>query len=177
MSKTNKYLIDVCIVAVLSALGFVLDRFLSINTSAVKINLAFIPAAFAAVLLGPVCAACVWGLTDLIGAILLPFGPYHPGFTVCAALMGAVYGLFLYRNNGKAGFVKNVVPPVLINCLIIGLFINTFWISMLYSSKTYWGFFASRLIEYAILVPVQLAVIPVLITLSARLKKQFRFLG
>lgn len=182
MSKTNKYLINVCIVAVLSALGFVLDRFLSINTSAVKINLAFIPAAFAAILLGPVCAACVWGLTDLIGAILLPFGPYHPGFTVCAALMGAVYGVFLYNKRpdfkqNKVMYLFNMVVPVLINCIVLGLFINTFWISMLYSSKTYWGFFASRLIEYAILVPVQLAVIPVLITLSARLKKQFRFLG
>ena len=79
----------------LTAMGFVLDRILTISTPAVKINLAFLPAVFAAVLLGPVYGACVYGLTDLIGAILMPFGPYHPGFTVCAAVMGALYSVFL----------------------------------------------------------------------------------
>ena len=175
MRKSNSYLIKISIVAVLSALGFVLDRFLSVNTQAVKINFAFIPAAFAAVLLGPLCGALVWGLTDLIGAVLLPFGPYHPGFTVCAALMGAVYGWFLYKRESP-GFFKNILPPVLINCLIIGLFINTAWVSMLYGIKTYYGWFAVRLLEYAVLVPVQLAVLPLLCKLASRLKRQFDFL-
>ena len=176
MKKANSYLFKIAVVAVLSALGFVLDRFLSISLPAVKINLAFVPAAFAAVLLGPVYGALVYGLTDLVGALLLPFGPYHPGFTVCAALMGAVYGLFLYRKAGKVRFFPNMVLPVLINCLIIGLLINTAWVSMLYGSKTYFGWFSVRLIEYAVLVPVQLAVLPLLVKLSARLKKQFSFI-
>ena len=175
MRKSNSFLIKLSIVAVLSALGFVLDRFLSINTQAVKINFAFIPAAFAAMLLGPLCGALVWGLTDLIGALLLPFGPYHPGFTVCAALMGAVYGWFLYKKENPR-FFKNILPPVLINCLIIGLIINTLWVSMLYGSKTYYGWLAVRLLEYAVLVPVQLAVLPALLQLAARVKRHFTFL-
>lgn len=166
----------IALVAVLTALGFLLDRFLTVSTPAVKINLAFVPAAFAAVLLGPVCGALVYGLTDLIGAILLPFGPYHPGFTVCAALMGALYGLFFYRKNGNVRFFSNILPPVLINCLVIGLLINTAWVSMLYGSKTYFGWFSVRLVEYAILVPVQLAVLPLLVKLSERLRRQLRFL-
>ena len=176
MRKSNSYLIKICIAAMLTAIGFLLDRVLTVNTPAVKINLAFLPAVFAAVLLGPVWGACVYALTDLTGAILMPFGTYHPGFTICAALMGAVYGLFLYKKDGKLRFFANVVPPVLINCIVIGLFINTLWISMLYDSKTYWGFFVSRLLEYAILVPVQIALIPVAARLCARLKRQFKFL-
>lgn len=176
MRKSNSYLIKICIVAILTALGFLLDRVLTVSTPAVKINLAFLPAAFGAMLLGPVAGACVYGLTDLIGALLLPFGPYHPGFTVCAALMGAVYGLFLYRKNGNVRFFKNILPPVLINCVIIGLLINTAWVSMLYGSKTYFGWFFVRLLEYLILIPVQLAALPLLAKLSNRLKKQFRFL-
>lgn len=176
MRKSNSYLIKICIVAILTALGFLLDRVLTVSTPAVKINLAFLPAAFGAMLLGPVAGACVYGLTDLIGALLLPFGPYHPGFTVCAALMGAVYGLFLCRRNGHVRFFKNILPPVLINCVIIGLLINTAWVSMLYGSKTYFGWFFVRLLEYLILIPVQLATLPLLAKLSNRLKKQFRFL-
>lgn len=169
MKKINSYLSKVPIIAVLSALGFVLDRFLSINTPATKINLAFIPAAFGAVLLGPVAGALIWGLTDLIGAILLPFGPYHPGFTICAALMGAIYGFFLYEKP-KVRFFPNIIVPVIINCLVIGLTINTLWVSMLYGSKTYLGWFLYRLIEYAILVPVQLAVLPVIMVAAEKLK-------
>ena len=174
MRKGDSYLIKICIAAVLTAAGFLLDRLLTVNTPAV--NLAFLPAVFAAVLLGPLWGACVYALTDLIGAILLPFGPYHPGFTVCAAVMGAAYGLFLYKKDGELSFFKNIVPPVLINCILIGLFVNTAWISMLYDSKTYWGFFVSRLLEYAVLLPVQLILIPVAVRLCARLKRQFRFL-
>ena len=160
----------------LTAMGFVLDRILTISTPAVKINLAFLPAVFAAVLLGPVYGACVYGLTDLIGAILMPFGPYHPGFTVCAAVMGALYSVFLYKKE-KITFI-NIVIPVVINCLVIGLFVNTAWVSMLYGSKTYWGWFAYRLLEYAVLVPVQLALIPAALKLCGRITRSlglFRF--
>ena len=153
----------------LTAMGFVLDRILTVSTPAVKINLAFLPAVFAAVLLGPVYGACVYGLTDLIGAILMPFGPYHPGFTVCAAVMGALYGVFLYKKE-KITFI-NIVVPVVINCLIIGLFVNTAWVSMLYGSKTYWGWFLYRLLEYAVLVPVQLALIPAALKLCGRITR------
>lgn len=170
MQKTKAYLVKICIISVLTAAGFVLDRFLSINTPAIKINLAFIPAAFGAMLLGPLAGALIWGLSDLVGAILLPFGPYHPGFTVCAAIGGAMYGLFLYNKN-KIRFFPNIVLPVLINCLIIGLLINTFWVSMLYGSKTYSGWLLYRLVEYAVLVPVQLVTLPVLKALSDRVKR------
>ncbi|MBR4910420.1 MAG: folate family ECF transporter S component [Clostridia bacterium] len=193
MGKRKDYLIKISLVAVLAALGFVLDRFLSVNTQAIKINLAFVPAAFAAILIGPAAGAAVWAIADLAGAILLPFGPYHPGFTVCAALMGAIYGLFLNSDpvnidikvktrrftlsvkNRKIRRFPNVIIPVLINCVIIGLFINTAWVSMLYGKYTYWGWFTVRLLEYAILVPVQIAVIPVLSDLSERIKKQLGF--
>ena len=171
MRKTNSYLVKICIAAMLTAIGFVLDRLLTISTPAVKINLAFLPAVFAAVLLGPIYGACVYALTDLIGAILLPFGPYHPGFTVCAALMGALYGVFLYKKE-KINFLS-IVIPVVINCLVIGLFVNTAWVSMLYGSKTYWGWFVYRLLEYAVLVPVQLALIPAVIKLCERIRAQF----
>lgn len=169
--QKNKYLIKICIAAMLTAMGFVLDRILTVSTPAVKINLAFLPAVFAAVLLGPIYGACVYGLTDLIGALVMPFGVYHPGFTVCAAVMGALYGIFLYK-KGKITFI-NIVIPVVINCLVIGLFINTAWVSMLYGSKTYWGWFAYRLLEYAVLVPVQLALIPAALKLCGRINEQF----
>ena len=118
--------------AMLVALEVVLNRFCSINTMGLKIGFSFVPIVVAAYLFGPVCAAAVYGAADFLGAILFPIGPYHPGFTVCAAAMGFVYGVFLYgKKDRRIRLFPNIVIPSLVNNLIFGLLINTFWVSML----------------------------------------------
>lgn len=169
--------------AMLVAMTVMLDRFpgLSVKTPGWKIGFSFIPPMIAAVLYGPAAAALVYGLSDLIGALLIPFGPYHPGFTVVAALMGFVLGLFLNKRpfafaGGKAEWKKirffpNCIVPVAVNCLLLGLVVNTLWVSQLYGSRTYGGWFVYRLVEYAILVPVQLVLLPAILKLCERLKR------
>ncbi len=190
MPKNNKkrsagvfVLRSMIIMAMLTAMAVALDRVpgLSIKTPGWKIGFSFIPPMIAAMLLGPVQSAIVYGLADFIGAILFPFGPYHPGFTVCAALMGFIMGLFLNkrplavfgseREWRSIGFFPNMIVPVIINCALIGLVVNTYWVSRLYGSKTYGGWFSYRLVEYAILIPVQLLLIPALLRLCTLLKK------
>ena len=158
--------------AMLIALEVVLNRFCSINTMGLKIGFSFVPVVAAACLFGPWCAAVVYGMGDFIGAILFPIGQYHPGFTLCAAAMGFVWGLFLRRKTqSKAGMIVDVALPSLINNLIFGLLINTCWVAMLYSKNTYWGWFAYRLPEYAVLIPMQILITPVIVKLCAQLKK------
>ena len=158
--------------AMLIALEVVLSRFFSINTMGLKIGFSVVPVAAAACLFGPVCAAVVYAMGDFIGANLFPIGPYHPGFSLCAAAMGLVLGLFLYRKNGeKVPFFPNIVVPAVVNNIVFGLLINTCWVAMLYSKKTYWGWFLYRLPEYAVMIPVYLIVIPVIIKLCGQLKK------
>lgn len=168
--KNRARLRFICFAAILVAIEIVLNRFLSINTPGLKIGFSFVPIVIAAILFGPARAGLIYGLADLIGAILFPIGPYFPGFTVCAALMGMVYGVFLYKKE-RIGFFKNILPPVIINNLILGLLINTVWVSILYGSKTYWGWFIYRLPEYAVLVPVAALLIPAILKLTNELKK------
>lgn len=165
--------------ALLVALGVVLDR-LSLLNPGWKIGFGFIPVVVAAILYGPVVSAIVYGLSDLLAALLFPIGPYFPGFTICAALMGAIYGLFLYAGEQdgicmglkwkKVSFFPNIILPTVINSLI-GLFINTVWVSILYDSKAYWGWFMYRLPQYAVLIPLNLVLIPALIHLCKKLRK------
>ena len=169
MKKYSK-LKTICFSAMLIAIEVVLNRFLSINTLGLKIGFSFVPIVIAALLFGGVRAGVIYGLADLIGALLFPIGSYHPGFTVSAFLMGMIYGLFLYKRE-KLGLFKNILPPVLINCIVLGLFVNTAWVSWLYSSKSYWGWFIYRLPEYALLIPVSVALIPALFKLSRLLRK------
>jgi ECF transporter S component (folate family) len=166
-SKRIKKLV---IMSMLIALEIVLNRFLSINTIGTKIGFSFVPIVIAAFLFGPLSAAVVYGIADLLGALLFPIGPYFPGFTVCAFLMGLTYGFFIYKKP-KISLIWNVLPPILINNLIFGLLINTVWVSILYNSKTYLGWFIYRLPEYAILIPVSFVLIPVTVKFSKIIKK------
>ena len=179
----------VAVAALLIAAEVVLNRFCSINTMGLKIGFAFIPPTLAAIMYGPGMSAAVWGLSDLLGAILFPIGPYHPGFTACAVLMGLVSGFFrnenpvhVSRQSERGSFVfevsrkkirifPHVVVPVLINCLVLGLTVNTAWVSMLYGSKTYGGWFLYRLGEYAVMVPVQIILVPALVKLGEVINK------
>lgn len=189
MQKTHQRIFTLVITALLVAMEIVLNRFVSFNTLGQKIGVSFIPGIAAAILFGPWASAAVNGVGDFLGAILFPIGPYHPGFTVCAVLMGLADGLFLHRDpvsierTGKNAsfsfrlhwekirFFPNVLIPVLFNTLVLGLFVNTAWVSMLYGSKTYWGWLLYRLTEYAILIPLKLALIPVLLQLEKPLRK------
>ena len=169
------------VMAMLIAMYVVLDRIVpSIKLPGAKIALSFAAPIIAAALYGPVISMLVYGLGDLIAALLFPFGTYHPGFTVVAALMGIVLGLFLYKTPfdlfgsekswDKIRIFPNVIAPVLINALL-GQFVNTLWVAQLYGSKTYWGWFVYRLPQHGFLIAAQIILIPLLLKLCETLKK------
>lgn len=170
------------ITALLIALYVVLDRIVpSVKLPGAKIGFSFVAPFVAAMLYGPISAMLVYGIGDLVAALLFPFGTYHVGFTLVAAVMGIILGLFLHerpleafgidRGWKKIKLFPNIIVPVLINCLILGLLVNTLWVSQLYGSRTYWGWFVYRLTEYAILVPAQIIIAPMLLKLCEQLKK------
>ena len=153
------------IMGVLVAMEIVLSRFLSFNTWNTKIGFGFIPIAAAAILLGPVEAAVCGGLADFLGATLFPIGAYFPGFTATAALTGLIFGLFFHKEQTPL----RVVPAVLINQFILGLLVNSYWISMLYGSP-FKELLATRITQSVILSIVQIAGILALANVLRRIK-------
>lgn len=143
--------------SLLIATEVVLNRFLSINAWNLKIGFSFVPVAIAAIMFGPIAAGLVGALGDLIGALLFPIGAYFPGFTLTAFITGVILGLFLHKKQT----VLRIVLAVGINNLIFSLFLNSLWISILYTSP-YLPLVATRVIQCAILIPVQIAVILVM---------------
>lgn len=153
------------IMGVLVAMEIVLSRFLSFNTWNTKIGFGFIPIAAAAILMGPVEAAVCGGLADFLGATLFPIGAYFPGFTATAALTGLVFGLFFHKEQTPL----RVVPAVLINQFILGLLVNTYWISVLYGSP-FKELLVTRVTQSVVLSIVQIAGILALANLLKRIK-------
>lgn len=156
-----------CVCAMLTALYVVLNRFLSIPiTEGLKLGFSVVAPMMAGALYGPLSGALVYGLGDLISALLFPQGTFHPGFTICAVAMGFLWGLFLcpesfiqrrlLKDRASSPFFRIliVVIPAVVNALVFSLLLNTLWISQLYGSKTYIGWFLKRLTQEAVMIPV-----------------------
>ena len=96
-----------------------------------------------------------------MGAILFPFGPYFPGFTVSSAISGLIYGIFLY-NNGKQMSNKKLLLRLalssLIQLVIVNIFITSLWIHILYG-RAYLAIMAGRTITQIIMFPIQIVTI------------------
>ena len=153
--------------AMLIAIEVILSRFLSINAWNIKIGFGFVPVLIAAILYGPLAGGLVGALSDFIGAVLFPIGTYFPGFTLTSFLMGLVFGLFLYK---KQGWLPGLAA-VGINQFILGLFLNTFWISVLYGSP-YVPLLATRVFQSILLSVVQLICIQLIVPILNRYGKK-----
>lgn len=152
--------------ALLTALQVVLGNLTQIPFIGKQFNFGFLPIVAAGALLGPVPAAIVGGLGDFIGAHLFPAGAYFPGFTLTSAVVGALYALPLYRR--QPCWIRAAIAAVL--GMIPNLFLNSLWLSMLYASKAYWGWVASRAVSYLVEIPVQVVLIYLMLQGLSRLK-------
>ena len=148
----------------LVALNVILSRFLSIAAWNIKISFAFVPVVFAALYLGPWQAALVGALGDFTGATLFPIAAYFPGFTITAAIVGLIYGLFL----SKKQTMPRILGAVLVTEIVGSLLLNTFWISVLFGSP-FLPLMATRVFQCLILGIVEIVVIRVMAGLVPRL--------
>lgn len=140
---------SVSVIGILVAMEIVLAHF-SIHTWNLKIGFSFIPIVVAAIFYGPITGGVVAAVGDIISAFLFPVGPYFPGFTLTAFLTGVVFGLFLKKKTSLFW----IILAVLTEQIVIGLFLNTYWISFLYGTP-YIPLFVTRIYQAAALSLIQ----------------------
>ena len=156
--------------ALLIALEIVLNRFASFQLLGLKFGLSFVPMALCGMLFGPWWAAVCYALGDAVGYLFNPMGAYFPGFTLTCALMGLCYGLFLYQRE-RLRFFPDILAPSLINTCVLGLLLNTLWMTLLYSSRGFSGWLLYRLPQEAGLLILHIILLPLLEKLAEALRK------
>ena len=154
------------VLALLVALQVVLGKFVQINLIFKEINLGFLPVAVAGALLGPVPAVVVGALGDVIGSLLFPTGLFRLGFTLTAGLVGLAYGLALFRRTDSLLWAVIAMA----SGAVINLLLNSYWLSDIYGSKTYWGWIVSRAGTYPFEVVVQTAVTYLFLRVLGRIR-------
>lgn len=167
--KKNQ-LFKIILTAVLVALNIILERFMpSYSVWNNNISFGFITVAFAACYLGAPYAIAVGGLGDLIGALIKPFGPYFPGYTITNMLVGLCLGIFLH----KKATVLRISIATIINKLVCSLALNTIFISVLYRGgiAAFWVVFVSRIPFVLLMIVVEIVVISLLFTKKSKINQ------
>lgn len=169
MSKIKKIIIS----ALLLAASIVINRFLSINTSILSIGFTFVPLMLAGIILGFKYSLVIAGLSDLIGALLFPFGSYFVGYTISSILTGLIYGLLLYNKDGfvfNKKFLIHLLIAILIVCIFINGLLNTIWIIMTVKKASY-AIIPTRVLKQLLMIPVMFITMS---SLTKLLEKQIR---
>lgn len=169
MSKIKKIIIS----ALLLAASIVINRFLSINTSILSIGFTFVPLMLAGIILGFKYSLVIAGLSDLIGALLFPFGSYFVGYTISSILTGLIYGLLLYNKDGfvfNKKFLIRLLIAILIVCILINGLLNTIWIIMTVKKASY-AIIPTRVLKQLLMIPVMFITMS---SLTKLLEKQIR---
>ena len=131
--KEFKSVYSIAAIAMLLALRVVLGSFanttLPLFGNNVKISPSFIPIALAGAMFGPLPAAIVGALGDILSFILVPTGgSYFPGFTISGFITGFIYGCALYKNQIT---LPRVIISWFINMFAVETFLAAYWLFML----------------------------------------------
>ncbi|MBS7578123.1 MULTISPECIES: folate family ECF transporter S component [unclassified Enterococcus] len=154
-TKTRFNVRTITLLAVLVALGIILKRVLGIDTQFMRIDGAFITHTAIGALFGPITSATAFGISDIIGFMLKPTGPYFPGFTLSAAITGVLYSLFYYR---KELTLKRIIMANITITLLDTLFLTPIWLTIMYQVP-FWSLMPARLIKVLIAIPIQVIIV------------------
>ena len=172
ISKMKKIIIT----ALLVAAFVVLDRELAINTQFVAINLSIITVMIAARLLGPKYSVLVAVLGDLIGALLIPFGPYFVGFTITSGIAGLIYGVILYKKDSekKDRFILKVIISNILVLIFVSLLLNSLNLKIMYR-KAFSYYLGLRITTQTLMCPIQIVLMIFLDKALAPIAKKYLY--
>ncbi len=160
---------NLVICGMMAALAVVLGYVASIDLGPyIRIGFSGLPNRLVEFLFGPVVGCFFGGALDILKFLVKPTGTFFPGFTFNAMLAGVIYGFILYK---KPVSVLRILAAEFLVKLIVNCGLNTLWISVLYG-KGFFVLLPARLLKNAIMLPIDSAIIFLMLTLAVRLSKE-----
>ncbi|SDM02610.1 folate family ECF transporter S component [Halarsenatibacter silvermanii] len=146
----------IAIMALMAAISIILARFFAFMIGGtIRIAFDHAPLYLAGMLLGPLGGAMTGVVADLVGILINPMGGFFPGFTLSYALLGFIPGYLFKEVRLDRVSLKKVVITLLVTDIIVSVFMNTFWLSIMFGDA-FWAILPARLVARAIIMPVQI---------------------
>ncbi len=156
--------------ALFTALHIVLNQFTIPVSAYLEIGFDFLALMAAGYLCGPWMAGLTGAAADVLGYLLRPNGPYFPGFTLSAVLMGILYGLWLYRKPVRLG---RVLLAQLSNVLVFNFFLTPLWLHIMYG-QAFAVLTGMRLLKNLLQFPISATLALLLLRACDSAQKSFR---
>ncbi|MBR4670309.1 MAG: folate family ECF transporter S component [Butyrivibrio sp.] len=154
--------------AMLTAVGIILSFFKIPLTPIIEIRFGSLPIAVAGMSLGPIVAAIIGAVIDVLGFFVKPTGPFFPGFTISGIVSGLIFGLVLYKK--KLHPVRILVALVL-QTLVVGIIMNTFWLDFMYIKAGFFTTLMMRLPKELVMLPINYVLLSVFLYSLQRVTK------
>lgn len=155
-------------VAMLIAIGILLGFFKIPITEVLEIRFGSIPIAIAGSFFGPGISALVGALTDIGGFIVKPTGPYFPGFTISSIVTGIIFGFMFHK---KEMTISRIVLAQIINTVLVGIVLNSIWLSMLYGNA-FIVVVSTRVIKELLMIPINVLILTAVLKPISQLRIQ-----
>lgn len=126
--------------ALLAALSIVLGRILSVRVSlggieGIRIGLGGLPIILAGLAFGPWYGGVVGAISDVVGFMINPMGPYAPHFTLSAYLTGFIPGAVItYGFKGQKRYWQ-LVLAIFLGELVTNVFLVPYFLHILYGLR------------------------------------------
>ena len=156
--------------AIFSALHLVLNQFTIPVSQLLEVGFDFLAVAAIGYLCGPWVAGLSGIVTDVLGYVLRPNGPYFPGWTLSAVLVGVLYGLWLYRRPLK---LWRVVLCKLNMVLLFNFLLTPLWLHITYG-QSFVVLSSLRLVKNIIKFPIDIILLMLVLKTCERMREQRR---
>ena len=155
---------SIAMAGLLIGIAAVLGFFKLPLSSILEIRFQSIPMAIGGAVLGPITGGIVGAASDVICYLVRPTGPFFPGFTISYFLTGLIFGLFLYKR--KPVWWRVVLAQVTVTVLV-GILLNSIWLSMLYGNA-FVAVLTARIVKELVMIPINSAILIAVLNALAR---------
>ncbi len=157
-------------VSLLIAMSIVLSRMASIRIAiggveGIRIGFGKLPIILGSFILGPLYGGLVGAISDFLGYIIQPIGPYLPHFTIISALCGILPVVLFRIMKGNEDHFINIIIPVGITVSITELFLISYSLHIIFAIP--WQIL---LVPRLISVPITIVIYSYLIYVFVRRK-------
>lgn len=124
-------------------------------TESLYISLEFLPTAVGGMIYGPIMGLFVGAVSDVLGALLFPKGPFFPPFMLVNMLQGFLFGFFLY--GAPVSLLRALYAKLSVNVLC-NILLTPLMLSLMGGQAAYIAS-VPRIIKNIVLLPVEIALL------------------
>lgn len=126
-----------------------------------RISISFLFTTVEAAIMGPAAGMISGAVTDILGYMLFPTGPFFPGYTVTAMTTMLIYSFFFYLQ--QISVIRIILAKATVN-YFVNVLMGSLWSSIMFG-KAYLYYMTKSLVKNTLMLPIEIIMIIIVFNL------------